>query len=85
MRLAWEARGDEARSAIRARTLPPGEYTLIGYRIVDRSRHGEVWHQSGSGTKLRKIEVPTSGALQIDVAKPRSSRSSRASPIAPMA
>lgn len=63
-RLAWEARGDAARD-MAARTLPAGEYTLIGFRIVDRSRAGEVWHLSGSGTKLRTIEVPENGELKL--------------------
>jgi hypothetical protein len=40
---------------------------LVGYRIVDRSRKGEVWHLSGSGPKLRAIEVPASGELAIEV------------------
>ena len=67
LRLAWEARGDEARNWAKARTLPAGEYTLVGYRIVDRSRAGEVWFVAASGTKLRKIEVPASGELRIDI------------------
>ncbi len=67
-RLAWEARGEAAREGAKARTLPAGEYTLVGYRIVDRSRPSEVWHLSGSGLKLRKIEVPASGELHIELA-----------------
>jgi hypothetical protein len=66
-RLAWEARKDEARSAAKARTIPAGEYALVGYRIVDRSREGEVWFVAGSGAKLRTIEVPASGELRIEV------------------
>ena len=67
-RLAWETRGETTPDSTRARTLPAGEYTLVGYRIVDRSRAGEVWHLSGSGLKLRKIAVPASGDLRIDIA-----------------
>ena len=67
-RLAWEARGDAPRDPSKQRTLPAGKYTLIGYRIVDRSRNGEVWHISGSGMKLRKLEVPASGEMRIEVA-----------------
>ena len=68
MRLAWEARAGAQRDPVKQRTLPAGEYPLINYRIVDRSRPGEVWHLSGSGMKLRKIEVPASGELRIEVA-----------------
>ncbi|HTF88997.1 MAG TPA: hypothetical protein VK843_11350 [Planctomycetota bacterium] len=67
-RLAWEQRGEESRSTTKARTLAAGEYTLVGFRIVDRSRAGEVWHISGSGTKLRTIQVPATGALRLEVA-----------------
>lgn len=68
VRLAWEERAGEPRNAAKARTLLAGEYTLVGYRIVDRSRVGEVWFEAGSGTKLRTIEVPATGELRIDVA-----------------
>lgn len=67
VRLAWEARADSPRDAAKARTLPAGEYTLLGFRIVDRSRKGEVWHLSGSGLKLRKFTVPASGELKLAV------------------
>ncbi len=67
-RLAWEARAEAPRETAKSRTLPAGEYTLIGYRIVDRSRPGEVWHLSGSGLKLRKIAMPASGEVRIEIA-----------------
>ena len=67
-RLAWDARGETPRDIAKARTLAAGVYTLVGYRIVDRSRPGEVWHISGSGLKLRKIEVPASGEVHVELA-----------------
>lgn len=67
MRLAWEARENAPRPTEKFRTLPAGRYTVVGFRIVDRSRKDEVWHVSGSGPKLATIEVPASGELAIEV------------------
>lgn len=69
VRLAWEACGDAARDSVKGRTLPAGKYTLVGFRLFDRSRNGEVWFLSGTGTKLREIEIPASGALTLGVSR----------------
>lgn len=69
VRLAWEARGDAERETNDARTLPASKYTLIGYRVFDRSRPGEIWQISGSGPKLRTIEIPAAG--EVTLALPR--------------
>lgn len=67
VRLAWESRGDASREANRGRKLPAGKYTLLGYRLVDRSRAGEVWHVSGTGTKRKPIEIPAHGQIALGV------------------
>lgn len=67
VRLAWEAQADAPREANRGRTLPAGKYTLVGYRLFDRSRANEVWHVSGTGTKRKPIEIPAQGPISLGV------------------
>jgi hypothetical protein len=41
----------------RRRALPPGEYTLTGYRIVRRDAKGVEWFLSASAPDLRRLVV----------------------------
>src|SRR5262249_29701872 len=47
---------DRARSD-RRRALPPGEYTLTGYRVVRRDAKSVEWFLSATGPNLRRLIV----------------------------
>jgi len=55
-RLSWEQREGVA-SSERRRALPPGDYEVVGYRIIDRSREAETWHVCASRPRLDALRV----------------------------
>lgn len=68
-RLAWEARGKAELEKGVAYSLPAGVYTLVGFRVFDRSRENEVWHISGTGSKLQRIEIPAQGEVELKISR----------------
>ncbi len=63
-RLSWE--GDDA-EADRRRALPPGTYSVTGYRLIDRSREDALWHISVTGIRGWKLEVDAGETEEIEV------------------
>lgn len=51
-RLSWK-KGD----ADRRRSVPPGEYTLIGYTLTAWDKQGKEWYASASGKMIRKLAI----------------------------
>jgi hypothetical protein len=66
VRLAWEPREGGAMPSDRRRAVPPGEYALIGYRIVERARDGKVWHVSASAPKIATLDL-RAGATTVEI------------------
>jgi hypothetical protein len=63
-RLAWESAGEHAPPDLRAiksnqrrRALPPGKYTISGYRVIRRDHEGREWFISATGPNIRRIEL----------------------------
>src|SRR5262245_17489525 len=58
-----------ARSKLPAarRALPPGEYTLTGYRIARRDTNGAEWFLSATGPAIRRIVVRAGEEQQVKV------------------
>jgi hypothetical protein len=64
-RLAWKPTS-ETKPSTRLRALPPGTYTLTGYRIVRTDDTGTTWHISTlSPHGIRKVQVKP--ALPVEV------------------
>ncbi|NQU47479.1 MAG: hypothetical protein HQ519_02430 [Planctomycetes bacterium] len=51
----------------RRRSLPVGEYTLVGYRLCRNDENGERWDLSASGPKLLKVKVKAGVDQQIKI------------------
>ncbi len=52
-RLVWDEPSDAAASR---RSLPPGRYDLVGYRIVQK-QGDDTWHVSVSGKSIRSLNL----------------------------
>lgn len=66
VRLAWEPRDAFTMPSDRRRPLEPGEYRLVGYRVVRRDAAGARWHVSATG-KMRKLVVEDGRDLRVEV------------------
>ena len=66
IRLAWEPREGLTMPQDRRRALEPGEYRLVGYRVVTRDASGLRWHVSATG-KMKKLVVESGRDLRVDV------------------
>lgn len=69
-RVSWErVTGRPVPEAVfpedRRRALPPGTYTIVGQRLVDRSKQGEVWHTSATGHELGELQVEVGAELAV--------------------
>lgn len=68
VRLAWEKCG-EAEVAPGIRALPPGQYTLAGYRIARRDDTGREWFLSAIGAGgIRKFAVRPGRVTALQIA-----------------
>ena len=70
IRLAWEPVGEAepAPGVSAVRPLPPGSYTLTGYRIVRRDDQGTPWFISAiSAHGMRKIEIKPGQTQTINI------------------
>lgn len=74
VRLEWpkaeRGRGRTAKSptaADRRRPVPPGTYTLTGYRIVRRDDKGREWFIAATGKNIRKIDVTAGEEQRVEV------------------
>ena len=52
-RLSWEGERDGKKP----RALPPGSYTLTGYRLIRKDSEGRQWFVSATSHGIRKLEV----------------------------
>lgn len=64
LRLSWEAPGVTAKSPI---TLPDGEYSIRGYRVLATDSSGVPWVLSASGHSLGKFTVTHANNTQVAV------------------
>ena len=61
-RLEWRARDKDRR-----RALPPGHYTITGYRIARTDEHGKKWFLSATSHGHRKLQVTASKSLRVEI------------------
>ena len=72
IRLAWEpadgARNQPGGKTTRWRALPPGAYTVIGYRIMRDDDSGTEWCLSGISPKgLQKLDVKPGRVQKVTI------------------
>ena len=61
-RLEWKA-GDKDRR----RPLPPGLYTITGYRLSRQDKHGEKWFLSATSHGHRKLQVASDKPARVEI------------------
>lgn len=54
-------------AADRRRALPPGEYTLTGYRVLRRDAKGVEWFLSATGPAIRRLAVRAGEDQRVQV------------------
>lgn len=64
-RLHW-GKTQEGESADVRRAIPPGTYTLIAYRIVDRSEE-DLWHIAVTSRSISRIEVKMNETTRVEI------------------
>lgn len=66
LRVPWEktGQGDTPKGKL---AVPEGNYTLVSYRILDRSREGEVWHLSATARSIMEIEVQAGEIAKVEI------------------
>lgn len=63
-RLSWEKKTENRR-----RALPPGNYSLMGYRIVRRDAKGDEWFISVTARGTRRVTVHAGYEQQVKVSE----------------
>lgn len=61
-RLEWKARDKDRR-----RSLPPGLYTITGYRLSRQDKHGEKWFLSATSHGHRKLQVASDKPARVEI------------------
>ncbi len=87
-RLSWESgmaerKPDETKpdDPSRVRALPPGDYRMVGYRLMRKAASGETWWASATGQPIRRLALRAgeTAVLEIDPTVHVRGRSSRTS------
>jgi len=68
VRVPWESTGQKGVPKGKL-AVPEGEYTLTSYRIVDRSREGEVWHVSATAKSIQEVSVVAGETVKVELDK----------------
>lgn len=63
-RLSWEKKTENRR-----RALPPGSYSLMGYRIVRRDAKGDEWFVSVTARGTQRVTVHAGHEQQVKVSE----------------
>jgi len=61
-RLEWKSSDKDRR-----RALPPGPYTITGYRLARTDEHGKKWFLSATSHGYRKIHVLAGKPLKVEI------------------
>ena len=61
-RLEWKSSDKDRR-----RALPPGPYTITGYRLSRQDKHGKEWFLSATSHGHRKLQVSVGKPARIEV------------------
>lgn len=64
---AAKSEQDVKRAPDRRRALPPGRYTMLGYRLNRTDEHGERWDLSATKPGMRKLTIESDEVLELEL------------------